>query len=589
MQKIEINKIISSYNSVLLERSPRFVKTILLALLSRILHIREINNFVEANKNLTGAAFIGEVFETLDVSFSVADRDRIKIPSEGKVLIISNHPLGGLDGLMLLKLFSEVRSDIKIIVNDVLLNIDNIKEFFLPLNIFSGKSQRDRIENIYKSINNDEAVIIFPAGEVARLGFSGISDSDWKKSVLQMAVKFNAPVLPVYIHAKNSLFFYVVSLFSNKLSMFLLVKELFNKRGKTFSIKIGHHIPAAAFDNKYRKAGHQIKLLYRHTLLIGKGKKGIYATEKNVIHPLSGKLIRRQLQNCKELGLTSDKKKIFLVDSYAAPDVIKEIARLREITFRKVSEGTGKKMDIDKYDEYYKHIVLWDDNELEIVGAYRIGIGRTIMPTLGLKGFYTSELFDHSHQLEKILQHSAELGRSFIQSKYWNTSALDYLWQGLGVFLHNNPEIKYTFGGVSLSKTYSDEAKKNIVYFYKKWFGSKESLSSAKNKYMLSANDVLELQKIYSSTDYKTEILVLKNILKHLGYTIPTLYKQYSELCEPDGIKFLDFCIDPDFNNCVDSLILVEVDKIKPAKKERYINQKSERKLFVNDLIPQNA
>jgi putative hemolysin len=367
--------------------------------------------------------------------------------------------------------------------------------------------------------------------------------------------------------------FYFISILHKNFSIFFLPRELFNKTGKAFSIKIGHHIPADAFNNRYHKADNQIKFLRKHVELIGKGKKGIYEVEKNVIHPIPGKIIKQQINKCKVLGLTADKKKIFLVESFMAPDVLKEIARLREITFRKVFEGTGNKMDLDKYDDYYKHIVLWDEEELEIVGSYRIGIGRNIMSTLGVKGFYTSELFNHSSQLEKILHQSAELGRSFIQAKYWNTSALDYLWQGIGVFLKDNSHIKYTFGGVSLSKTYSDDAKKHIIYFFKKWFGDNTKLSEAKNKYIISNNELNELSKAYVSEDYKTDYSYLRNFLKHLGFSVPVLYKQYSELCEPDGLRFIDFCIDPDFNDCVDALILVEVDKIRPAKKERYFSK----------------
>jgi putative hemolysin len=571
MKKINIAEILSNQQNTFYNNLPVLIKRIILSFLSSLMHIKQINNFIEVNSKKYGIDFIDELLETLDISYSVSAKDKLKIPSEGKLFIVSNHPLGGIDGLLLIKLISEVRSDVKIIVNDLLMNIDNLSNNFIPFDLFSNKSQRENIEQIYKSLTNNNAVIIFPSGEVSRLGLSGIKDSKWKKSVIQLSKKFKVPVLPVYVNARNSMLFYFISIVNKTFSIFFLPRELFNKKGKTFQIIIGHHIPSEAFENRYHKIEYQIKLLRKHVELIGKGKKGIFASEKNVIHPLPSKLLKHQINKCKVLGLTSDKKKIFLVDSITAPEVLKEIARLREITFRKVSEGTGKKMDVDKYDEYYKHIVLWDEEELEIVGAYRIGIGRTIMPTLGVNGFYTSELFKHSPEMESILLQSAELGRSFVQSKYWNTSALDYLWQGLGVFLRDNPNIKYTFGGVSLSKTYSETAKNHIIFFYNKWFPDRSKLSAAKNKFIMLENEKQELKNIYSSEEYKIDFSTLKEILKNLGYTIPVLYKQYSELCEPDGIKFIDFCIDPDFNDCVDALIIVEVEKIKTAKKERYI------------------
>jgi putative hemolysin len=574
MQKIDINKIVKESNSNFFERLPNFIKDLIILLLSKLIRLQEINSIIDKFNDKFGIDFIDELFEHLDISYTVSAKDKLKIPSEGKLLIVSNHPLGGVDGLILLKLISEIRTDIKIIVNNILLNIDNLKEYFIPFDLFSGKTQRTNVEQIYSCLNNNEAIIVFPAGEVSRFYPTGIGDAAWRKSILQIAKKHRVPVLPVFVHARNSLFFYIVSLFNKKLSMFLLPREVFNKKNKSFNVSIGHHIPSEAFENRYHKTNVQIKLLKKHVYLIGKGKKGVFEVEKNVIHPVSRKTIKQQLEKNILLGLTSDRKKIFLIDSFSAPDVLKEISRLREITFRKVSEGTGKKMDLDKYDSYYKHIVLWDEDELEIVGSYRIGIGKIIMKTLGVSGFYTSELFVHSSKLQNMLLHSAELGRSFVQSKYWNTSALDYLWQGIGVFLRDNPQIKYLFGGVSLSKNYSEEAKKNIIYFFNKWFGDNTSLSTAKNKFTIPLADVPELKSIYSSNDFKSEMITLKNLLKHLGYSIPTLYKQYAELCEQDGIKFIDFCIDPDFNNCVDSLILVDVSKIKESKKLRYIYNK---------------
>lgn len=585
MKKIDLIEILTKPDNSIFNKLHPFVAKIILSFLSAIMQLKKVNNIIEHNKSKKGIDFIDELLESLDISYSISAKDRMKIPSEGKLIIVSNHPLGGIDGVILLRVVSEVRSDVKIVVNDLLMNVDNLRNHFLPFDLFSKKPQRDNIESIYRSINNNEAIIIFPAGEVSRFKLFGIKDSKWKKSVVQISKKFKVPILPVFFHARNSLLFYFVSLINKKFSIFLLPRELFNKKGKTYKIDIGHHIPGEAFDNRYFKIEHQIKLLRKHVELIGKKKKGIFENEKNVIHPISTKSLKQQINKSKVLGLTADKKKIFLVNSKTSPDVLKEIARLREITFRKVSEGTGKKMDIDKYDEYYQHIVLWDEEELEIVGSYRIGVGHLIMPELGINGFYTSELFNHSEKLSALLPESAELGRSFIQSKYWNTSALDYLWQGLGVFLKDNPDIKYLFGGVSLSKSYSNAAKNHIVYFYKKWFGDNENLSKSKNHFIIPKSELSELQNIYYSMDYKTDQTLLKNILRNMRYSLPILYKQYSELCDPDGIKFIDFCIDPDFNDCVDALILVEVDKIKQSKKDRYINRRRNEDKFKDEVL----
>lgn len=571
MNQIDIKEIILSKNPKFLSKSPKIIKDLVFNALSKILYLSEINNFLKNHSNKNGLDFIDELFEMLDFSYLVSAKDREKIPSEGKLIIVANHPLGGLDGLILIKLICEVRRDVKIVVNDVLLNIDNLKEFFLPLDILSNSFQKENINKITKAIREEQAIIIFPAGEVARMGPAGIQEGKWNKGAIYFSEKFNIPVLPIYLEAKNSILFYLISLLNKKFSTFLLPRELFIKRGKSIRIKIGNHILPQAFSTKYQRSTHLIKSLRKHVLLIGKNKKGVFETEKNVIHPQSRKLIKTQLMNSLHLGDTIDGKKIFLTSYHSSPEVMKEIARLREITFRKVGEGTGGKLDMDEFDKYYQHLVLWDEKELDIVGSYRIGKGDELFDKYGLMGFYTSTLFKHSENLEMILPFSIELGRSFVQSKYWNTSALDYLWQGLGAFIRSSSSIRYLFGGVSLSNSYSEEARNMIVYFYRKWFSDNEKLSVARNKYCISHKNEIELEHIFCNNDYNTDLRILKNRLKLLGYSIPTLYKQYSELCEPGGVKFLDFGVDKDFQNCIDALILVDITKIKESKKDRYL------------------
>jgi len=247
------------------------------------------------------------------------------------------------------------------------------------------------------------------------------------------------------------------------------------------------------------------------------------------------------------------------------------LARLREVTFRKVGEGTGDKLDSDKYDGYYNHIVLWDDENLEIMGAYRIGIGSEIVEKYGTTGFYSSTLFNFTEQFEYHLPYSIELGRSFIQAKYWNTTALDYLWMCIGAFLAANPKIQFLFGPVSLSNGLIEDAKAMIIYFYEKWYGNASRLVTAKNKYQLTEQKRYKFSAIFNSNNYKDEFKLLKQKLNFYGMSIPPLYKQYTALCEPGGAQFLDFGIDPGFQNCIDGFILIDIDLIKYEKKEKYI------------------
>ena len=573
METINIAKLIDDRYPSLFTKKPKFFKSITIGLFEKILHLKKVNSFIEKNSDVKNIEFIDEIFEMLNFSFRIANKDIKRIPSEGRLICVANHPIGSLDSLSLLKLISEIRTDVKIIANDVLMNIKNIEDLLLPFNLDSTSAQRQNLKAIGEVLEKEMAVIIFPAAEVSRLKWVHIRDGKWHKGPLYFSKKFNAPVLPIYVEAKNSLFFYLFSALHKGLSRVLLSHELFNKKNKTINIKVGDPIPPLAFTNNFINDKYQTKLLKKHVYLIAKNKSGIYKTEKNIIHPIDRKAIKSELNNSEIIGKTSDDKRLILASYHDSPNVLREIARLREVTFRKVGEGTGKKKDLDKFDKHYKHLVVWDENELEIVGSYRIGVGKDILKKFGKDGFYTSTIFNYEQDfINNYSQNSIELGRSFVQKKYWNTKALNYLWQGIGAFLSHHEYVKYMFGGVSISNSYPESAKKMIVYYFQKWFGSEHILANAFSRFSIPDTSLSKYNKLFIGKDYKEDYRILKTMLKPYGYTVPILYKHYSELCYEGGVKFLDFAVDESFENCVDGLILVDVSLIKDEKRERYIS-----------------
>ncbi|MCF8243025.1 MAG: lysophospholipid acyltransferase family protein [Melioribacteraceae bacterium] len=386
MNKINLDKLISDrypdFNN-----KPKILRNFSKWLLAKTLHIKEINSFIERNFDKQGLAFIDEIFEDINFSFTIPNKDIKRIPAEGRLICVSNHPIGSLDGLALLRAISEVRHDVKIVANDILTEIKNLESYFLPFNLENNFAQRKNILSISSALENEEAVIIFPAAEVSRLKFLKVMDSRWNKGSIYFSKKHKVPILPIHIKARNSVLFYFSSIINKNLSRFLLPHELYNKKNMVVSIRIGDPIPYKAFEESFINDKEKIKLLKKHVYLLRKKKKGVYLTEKNIIHPINRKLIKKELLEGKQLGLTSDNKKIILIESDSAVNVMMEIARLREVTFRKVGEGTGMKLDLDEYDKYYKHLIVWDENELEIVGSYRIGIGEDILnPTWQIGG-----------------------------------------------------------------------------------------------------------------------------------------------------------------------------------------------------------
>ena len=552
----------------------------MLRLLNRIMYISRINGFIAEHEHYGPGQFINELFDHLNFSFLISNSDIQKIPSEGKLICVANHPIGSLDSLSLLKAVLEIRSDVKIVANEVLINIENIKPHLLPFRLDSHQAQRANILSIHEALNKNYALIFFPAAEVSRLKWFRISDSKWHKGAVYFAKQHNCPILPVYIDGKNSLLFYLVSSINKRLSTLLLAHELFNKKNKTIHLKIGNIIPAKAFKTSYISDLYQTRLLKKHVYQLGKNRKNVYITEKNVIHPVERKIIKSELNKAALLGLTKEGLKIYFTTKTESPQVLNEIARLRELTFRKVGEGTGKKLDLDKYDNYYSHLIVWNENELDIVGAYRLGIGSTILGKYGKNGFYTSSLFDFSKEfINEYLPNSVELGRSFVQEKYWNSNALNYLWQGIGAFLSAYPEVKYMFGGVSISNNYTDYVKELITFFFNKWYSDDMGLVNSKRKFVISKPKQNEYQSLFNSTSSREDYKILKKLIKPLGFSIPVLYKHYSDLCEEGGVKFLDFGVDPDFENCVDGLILIDINLIKEEKKRRYIRSNIQNNL----------
>jgi len=562
--QIDIKNLIGKYTNT---KYPIWFISFIALLLDKILRIKEINSFLAKNSDKYNIDFIDEVFDYLNFSFTILNSDFARIPSEGRLIVVANHPLGGMDGLAILKLINSVRKDVKIVANSTLSVIENIKDLIIPFTLDSKIPQKESIQMIANALQNEECVIFFPAGEVSRLKYWTIKDKKWNKGPVYFAKKYNVPILPIQIKGKNSILFYLIGIFSKFLSMLMLPRELFYQKNKLIHFTVGNYIPAknlGNFDNSLTS-----NLLRKHVYKIAKNKKGIFKTENNIIHPIDKKILLEEIKKCETLYQTDDGKKVIITDFLTTPNLITEIARLREITFRLVGEGTGNKKDTDKYDKYYKHIILWDNNELEIIGSYRIGIGKDIYEKYSIDGFYTSTLFSYSNEFLEFLPYSVELGRSFIQKKYWNSFALEYLWRGMGCYFAKSQDIRYLFGVVSISNMYPDDAKKLLVYYYKKWYGKELGVNS-NNPFILSEKDNHYLSVIFNSEDIKNDYLTLKQTLKNYGVSIPTLYKNYVELCYKEGVHFLNFGIDEDFGNCIDGFIMLDLHYITEDKKKRY-------------------
>ncbi|MCV6610958.1 MAG: lysophospholipid acyltransferase family protein [Amphritea sp.] len=568
---INVEQIINEKYPAFAEK-PAPLRRSVLFFLRRLFREQEVNAFLEENHHCQGFEFIDRVLDYFNFTYNLSNKDLLNIPSSGRVLIIANHPLGALDGLALLKMVGEIRRDVRIVANDMLASFSQLSPLLLPVDNLNKATRKQDIANINQALLNEEAVIVFPAGEVSRAGPTGVKDSRWNHGFLHFARKTNSPILPIHIGGKNSSLFYTVSGINRALSALLLPREMFNKHSMDLKFKVGEPIPYSQLEKLPVSGQEKAKLVRKHLYRLAKGRKPLFITEKTIAHPQDRKDLKKELKQSELLGETADGKKIYLFDYQADSAVMREVGRLREVSFRCVGEGTGEKQDIDRYDSHYRHLILWDEEDLEIVGAYRLAEAWR-MSNSEDDQLYSSTLFNYSPAMQQFFEQGIELGRSFVQPRYWGKRSLDYLWYGIGAYLKRHPEVRYMFGPVSLSNSYPQHAKDLLVYFYKLYFPDQDNLGRSFTPYSIKAETEKEISALFSGDDYKEDFKTLKQQMDFLNCAVPTLYKQYADVCEEGGVRFLDFGVDADFNFCVDGLVLVDMHYLKEKKRNRYMGE----------------
>jgi putative hemolysin len=540
-------------------------------LLRRIACEERINRELATFPRAQGFAFVRRVLEHLDFGYEVANTDREHIPAEGPLVVVANHPLGALDALALLDLIGSVRRDVRIFANDMLGQFEPLKELLLPVDVVGGRAEVGSVREAFRALERGEALIVFPAGEVSRIRPSGVRDRRWSPSFVRFVRKTAAPVLPVHLGGHNSATFYGVSMLAKPLATLLLPREMFGHRGLRIRISVGRPVPPESLAEAAGDARKLAQRMRRHVYRLAKRRPPLFAAFTPVAHPENAAEVAAELARARVLGATSDGKRVLLVEGAADGAAMREIGRLRELTFRKVGEGTGMKRDLDRYDAHYRHIVLWDAEKVQICGAYRLAEGGRILDEQGLEGLYTSSLFSFAERARPILAEGIELGRSFVHPAYWGSRSLDYLWQGIGAYLKAHPRIRYLFGPVSISAQLPLAAREWIVAYHRRYFGDREGLARARNPFVVGAEIAQRAEEAFAGLDAAAAARRLKEELAALGATLPTLYRQYVDLCEPEGIRFLDFGVDPDFGGCVDGLIVVDLAYLKAVKRQRYL------------------
>ena len=556
-----------------------FLGTFVGWIILRILRISAINKIYDKNKNKSDLDFLNGILDACKIKFEIPEEDLKRIPKEGPFITISNHPLGGIDGVLLLKLLIEKRTDYKIIANFLLHRVAPLKPYVMPVNPFEtrkdAKSSLAGIKSALLHLREGKPLGIFPAGEVSTYKDGKLNiDKPWEEGAVKLIKKANVPVIPIYFHAKNSRLFYFLSKISDTLRTAKLPSEVMHQGGRVIKVRIGKPISVKdqnefttlpAFHEFIRKKTYMLanpfekahKLISRQKIKIKKAIKEISPQRNSTLFIAEVDALRETNSRL----LQSKNYEVFFASAKDIPNLIHEIGRLREITFRAVGEGTNKEVDLDTFDNYYHHLLLWDAVAEKLVGAYRMGLGKEIYKKYGIKGFYVQTLFRIEPELHQMMDNSIEMGRAFIIGEYQQKPMpLFLLWKGIVHVTLRYPEYKYLMGGVSISNQFSDFSKSLMIEFMKSHYYDPyiAQYIRPKKEYKVKLKDG---DKDFVFDASKADMQKFDKIIDEIEpgiLRIPVLIKKYVK----QNARLVAFNVDPKFNNAIDGLMYIKVADI---------------------------
>ncbi len=548
-------------------------------LLMKVLKISTLNKIYNRNKHLNDLEFLNAILDEFQIKFEIPEEDLKRLPKEGAYITISNHPLGGIDGILLLKLILEREPNFKIIANFLLHRIEPMKPYIMPVNPFENhkdaKSSVIGIKETLRHLSDGKPLGIFPAGEVSTYKDGKlIVDKPWEEGALKLIKKANVPVVPIYFHAQNSKLFYRLSKLNDRLRTAKLPSELLTQKNRIIKVRIGKPISVNEL-NEHTNIPELGKFLRKKTYMLSNSfeeenfkltfpKFTSPKAAKQIVKPANHEQIIEEINFLKEGDyqlLQSKNYKVFLVTAEKIPNILHEIGRLREITFREVGEGTNEAIDLDKFDEYYHHMFLWDDDAQMIAGAYRMGFGSIIFPKYGLEGFYLNELFKFEPELNDMLSQSIEMGRAFIISEYQQKPMpLFLLWKGIVHTTLHYPEHKFLIGGVSISNQFSEFSKSLMIEFMKSNYYDPYVAQYIKPKKEFKVK-LKDADKDFVFNETEADLNKFDKIIDEIepgSLRLPVLIKKYIK----QNAKVVAFNVDPMFNNAIDGLMYIKISDI---------------------------
>ncbi|MXV37176.1 GNAT family N-acetyltransferase [Flavobacteriaceae bacterium Ap0902] len=559
-----------------------------------LLGLTDLNSLYIRNKDYKSPEFEKKILEDLGIRYEVFEEDLKRIPKEGPFIIVANHPLGGLDGIILMKIVSEIRPDFKIIGNFLLHKIEPIQERVFPVNPFENrKNIRSSIlgmKKAFEHVQDGHPLGVFPAGEVSQRNDENIvEDRAWQEPIMKLIKKAEVPVIPFYFLAKNSEFFYRLGKLHPDLQTSMLVREVMRTRIKPIKLRIGKPIQVSQFD-EYKTVPDFSDFLRKKTYVLentfdkSKSLKSkivsnipkIKPKAKPIITPIAPSLLEKEIEHLKTIEnhhlFTTNTYECFFAPYKLIPHIMRELGRLREISFRAIGEGTNKSIDTDKYDKHYHHLFLWDNKEKKIAGAYRMGLGKEIYEDHGIKGFYINELFRFEKEIQPFFSRCIEMGRAFVTPAYQQKPyPLFLLWKGIFHVALRNPTYKYIIGGVSISNQFSDFGKSLMIEFMRSNYYDPyvAQYIRPRKEYKPQLKDQ---DKDFIFDEAKADLNKFDKLLSELepnSLRLPVLIKKYIK----QNAKVIGFNVDPKFNDAIDGLMYIRISDIPESSMKPVIEE----------------
>ncbi|MFB0938197.1 MAG: lysophospholipid acyltransferase family protein [Urechidicola sp.] len=558
-----------------------FVGTFCGWLLMKLLRISRLNKIYNRHKTKEGIHFLDSILSEFEIEFDVPKEDLDRIPKTGPFITISNHPLGGIDGILLLKLVLEKRGDYTTLGNFLMDRIKPLNPYILGVNPFETrkevKSSVGGLKNALRHLRNGYPLGLFPAGEVSthREG-KLLVDKPWDPGAVRLIKKAEVPIIPIYFHAKNSRLFYALSKISDTFRTAKLPSELFSQKRRVIKVRIGKPI-LVKDQNQYENIDEFHQFIRKKTYMLAnpfeKQSKYIFQAASALKFPKEPKKIDlqrnvdkmiKEVEFLRKKGdrlMESKNYEVFLAAAEIIPNILHEIGRLREITFREVGEGTNKSIDLDDFDQHYHHLFLWDSLNNKMVGAYRMGLGNAIYKKYGIKGFYVQTLFKFEPEMFTMMSETIDIGRAFIVKEYQQKPMpLFFLWKGIVHVTLRHPEHKYLTGGVSISNQFSNFSKSLMIEFMKSHYYDPyiAQYIHPKKEYKVKLKDT-DREFVFDAT--QADLNKFDRVIDELepgNLRMPVLIKKYIK----QNAKLVAFNVDPKFNNAIDGLIFLKISDI---------------------------